>query len=269
MAPKSSPEPDFDRELADLPPELRWRKMEGPGRGGAVRRAEARDPEKSLPVSSGAIAPSSSCSTTCARICTGGRSSSSGQGRALRCTPAPPSGRQLRAAFGIPADAKQLTKLEAGMLMAVAMFASHPGGDFGDVRPEISRDLIAELTRGGADRRRAPQPETRRALAYVTTEKFLFQFGFESLRGSCRTWQNSRTRDFSVGRAGMSPASGVCPGKRDGRSAPLTRRAVLPISQAYLDFRPKRTSRRRMRLEAISRRPKRFALGLAGLSNSI
>ena len=25
MARKSSPEPDFDRELADLPPELRWR----------------------------------------------------------------------------------------------------------------------------------------------------------------------------------------------------------------------------------------------------
>ncbi len=25
MARKSNPEPDFDRELADLPPELRWR----------------------------------------------------------------------------------------------------------------------------------------------------------------------------------------------------------------------------------------------------
>jgi hypothetical protein len=25
MARKASPEPDFDRELADLPPELRWR----------------------------------------------------------------------------------------------------------------------------------------------------------------------------------------------------------------------------------------------------
>ena len=77
----------------------------------------------------------------------------------------PAFGPTVRVAFDIPADAKQLTKLEAGVLMAVAMFQPVTRGEISEMfGREISRDLIAALTRGGADRRRAAQPEARRAL---------------------------------------------------------------------------------------------------------
>ena len=52
--------------------------------------------------------------------------------------------------------------------MAVAMFQPVTRGELSDM--------------AGADRRRAPQPKLGAPYAYVTTEKFLFEFGLESLR---------------------------------------------------------------------------------------
>ncbi len=80
----------------------------------------------------------------------------------------------MRVAFDIPADAKQLTKLEAGVLMEVAMFQPVTRGDISEMfGREISRDLIAALREEGliAAGPRGPKPGAR--YAYVTTEKFL------------------------------------------------------------------------------------------------
>jgi len=58
----------------------------------------------------------------------------------------PGFGPAIRVAFDIPADAKELTKLEAGVLMAVAMFQPVTRGDLTEMfGREISRDLIAAL----------------------------------------------------------------------------------------------------------------------------
>jgi chromosome segregation and condensation protein ScpB len=67
----------------------------------------------------------------------------------------------MRVAFDIPADAKALTKLEGG----------------------ISRDLIAGLREQGLIAAGPRSPTLGAPYAYVTTtEKFLLEFGFESLR---------------------------------------------------------------------------------------
>jgi chromosome segregation and condensation protein ScpB len=77
---------------------------------------------------------------------------------------------------------RPLTKLEAGVLMAVACFQPVTRGSF----PRCSAGDLARPDRrapaGGADRRGAAQPEARRALRLLTTDKFLLEFGFESLR---------------------------------------------------------------------------------------
>ena len=62
MARKPNPEPDFDRELADLPPELRWREWKA--RVEAVLFAAAKPvTRRCWPAWLGATAPSSSCLT--------------------------------------------------------------------------------------------------------------------------------------------------------------------------------------------------------------
>ena len=59
----------------------------------------------------------------------------------------------------------------------------------------------------------------------------------------------------------MSPDERGLPWKARGTKRPLTGRAVLPTSQACLDLGPKRTSPRRMRLEARSRGAKTLGAG--------
>ncbi len=89
----------------------------------------------------------------------------------------------MRVAFDIAADARQLTKLEAGVLMAVAMFQPVTRGEISEMfGREISRDLIAALREEGLIAAGPRSPKIGAPYAYVTTEKFLFEFGFESLR---------------------------------------------------------------------------------------
>jgi len=113
MARKPSPEPDFDRELSDLPPSLRWREWKA--RVEAVLFATAK------PVGRDVLA------RVVGRDCAldllldvmkedlRGRPIElvrAGEGFALHTRPA--FGPAVRVAFDIPADAKQLSKLEAG-----------------------------------------------------------------------------------------------------------------------------------------------------------
>ena len=89
----------------------------------------------------------------------------------------------MRVAFEIQADAKQLAKLEAGVLMAVAYFQPVTRGEISDTfGREISRDLIASLREQGLIAAGPRSPRLGAPFAYVTTEKFLLEFGFELLR---------------------------------------------------------------------------------------
>src|SRR5208337_4231489 len=95
----------------------------------------------------------------------------------------PVFGPAVRVAFDIPADAKALTKLEAGVLMAIAMFQPVTRGEISEMfGREISRDLIAALREEGLIAAGPRSPKVGAPYAYVTTEKFLLEFGFESLR---------------------------------------------------------------------------------------
>ena len=89
----------------------------------------------------------------------------------------------IRAAMGVSKTAKTLTKAEAGVLMAVGYFQPVTRAELSDMfGREISRDLIASLRSQGliAAGPRSPQPGA--PYAYVTTPGFLSQFGFESLQ---------------------------------------------------------------------------------------
>jgi segregation and condensation protein B len=149
MARKASPEPDFDRELADLPPELRWREWKA--------RVEAVLFAAPKPVTREILA------RVVGRDCAlelllddlkedlRGRPIElvrAGEGFALHTRLA--FGPAVGVAFDIPTDAKQLTKLEAVVLMAVAMFQPVTRGEISQMfGREISRDLIAGLREEG------------------------------------------------------------------------------------------------------------------------
>jgi segregation and condensation protein B len=80
-----------------------------------------------------------------------------GESFALHTRPA--FGPAVRVAFDLPADAKQLTKLEAGVLMAVAMFQPVTRGEISEMfGREISRDLIAALREEGPAARGSARP---------------------------------------------------------------------------------------------------------------
>jgi segregation and condensation protein B len=207
MARKPNPEPDFDRELADLPPELRWREWKA--------RVEAVLFAAPKPVIREVLA------RVVGRDCVlelllddlkedlRGRPIElvrAGESFALHTRPAP----AVRVAFDIPADAKELTKLKAGVLMAVAMFQPVTRGEISEMfGREISRDLIATLREEGLIAAGPRSPKLGAPYAYVTTEKFLIEFGFESLRD---------LPDLEALKdAGLMPGGGQ-PGDRDGET---------------------------------------------------
>ena len=89
----------------------------------------------------------------------------------------------IRAATGLADQVRELSRAEAGVLMAIAYFQPVTRGEISEMfGREISRDLIGMLRGAGliAAGPRCPQPGA--PYAYVTTPGFLSQFGFESLR---------------------------------------------------------------------------------------
>ena len=182
MARKPIPEPDFDRELADLPPSLRWREWKA--RVEAVLFAAAK------PVTREVLARV--VGRDCALELLIDDLKEDLRGRPIQLVRAgesfslhtrPAFGPAIRVAFDIPAEAKALTKLEAGVLMAIAMFQPVTRGDISEMfGREISRDLIAALREDGLIAAGPRSPKVGAPYAYVTTEKFLFEFGLKSLR---------------------------------------------------------------------------------------
>src|SRR5271165_1830215 len=182
MARRPNPEPDFDRELVDLPPNLRWRDWKA--RVEAVLFAAAK------PVSRETLARVVGRDCALDLLLDDLREDFRGRpielvraGESFTLHTRPAFGPAVRVAFDIPADAKQLTKLEAGVLMAVAMFQPVTRGEMSEMfGREISRDLIAGLREEGLIAAGLRSPKVGAPYAFVTTEKFLFEFGLESLR---------------------------------------------------------------------------------------
>ena len=182
MARKASPEPDFDRELADLPPELRWREWKA-----SVEAVLFAAPK---PVTRDVLARV--VGRDCALDLLLDELKEDLRGRPIELVRAGESfalhtraafGPAVRAAFDIPADVKQLTKLEAGVLMAVAMYQPVTRGEMSEMfGREISRDLIAALREEALIAAGPRSPKLGAPYTYVTTQKFLIEFGFESLR---------------------------------------------------------------------------------------
>jgi segregation and condensation protein B len=89
----------------------------------------------------------------------------------------------IHAATGLADRVEELSRAEAGVLMAIAYFQPVTRGEISEMfGREVSRDLIASLRAAGliAAGPRSPQPGA--PYAYVTTPGFLSEFGFESLR---------------------------------------------------------------------------------------
>jgi segregation and condensation protein B len=182
MARRPSPEPDFDRELADLPPELRWREWKA--------RIEAVLFAAPKPVTRDILARVVGRGCALDLLLDDLREDLRGRpvellraGESFTLRTRPAFGPAVRVAFDIAADARPLSKLEAGVLMAIAMFQPVTRGEISEMfGREISRDLIASLREEGLIAAGPRSPKLGVPYAYVTTEKFLLEFGFESLR---------------------------------------------------------------------------------------
>ena len=111
--------------------------------------------------------------------------------------------------------------------MAVAMFQPVTRGEISDMfGREISRDLIAALREEGLIAAGPRSPKLGAPYAYVTTEKFLLEFGFESLRD---------LPDIEALKdAGLMPAEGQ-PGEGDGDPERESTLDGLPWPEASRD----------------------------------
>ena len=219
MARKPIPEPDFDRELADLPPSLRWREWKA--RVEAVLFAAAK------PVTREVLARVVGRDCALELLIDDLKEDFLGRpiqlvraGESFSLHTRPAFGPAIRVAFDIPADAKELTKLEAGVLMAIAMFQPVTRGDISEMfGREISRDLIAALREEGLIAAGPRSPKVGAPYAYVTTEKFLFEFGLEVAARSAGFGQTRGRGASRWGEPGGARTSGACPVQRDWPSS--------------------------------------------------
>jgi segregation and condensation protein B len=89
----------------------------------------------------------------------------------------------IRVAAGLGDEAKPLSQAESLTLMAIAYFQPITRSELSQIfGKETSRDLIGQLRRLGfiASGPRSPQPGA--PYTYVTTKAFLTHFGFDTLR---------------------------------------------------------------------------------------
>ena len=176
------PDPDLDRELADLSPDLRWREWKA--RLEAVLFASAAPATREILARVVGSEAALDLLLDDLKEDLRGRPYELvkvGSGYALRTKSR--FGPAIRTALAIASDARGLTKLEAGVLMAIAYFQPVTRAELAEMLGrDISRDLIAALRAENliAAGPRAPAPGA--PYAYVTTQKFLAEFGFESLR---------------------------------------------------------------------------------------
>lgn len=174
--------PDLDRELSDLPPELRWHEW--------MRRIEAVLFASATPVSRDDLArvvgqgASVDLLIEDLAVDLEGRPyevARVGSGWVLRTKPAYAAA--IRAAADVGGQALDLAEFDLAVLAAIAYHQpiSRDGlkNIFGN---DISRDLIGRLAERDLIATGPREPRRGAPYTFVTTETFLAAFGLESLR---------------------------------------------------------------------------------------
>ena len=175
-------EPELDRDLADLPPELRWREW--------LRRIEAVLFASASPMARGDLARvvgqgvSIDLLVEDLAVDLEGRPYEVAQvssGWMLRTKPtyAP----AIRAAADVGGQALNLTEFDIAVLAAIAFHQPISRDGLKEIfGKEISRDLIGRLAERNLIATGPREPRRGAPYTFVTTETFLAAFGMESLR---------------------------------------------------------------------------------------
>lgn len=183
MARRTQTEELFDAELADLPPDMRWREWMG--------RVEAVIFASPKPVGREALARVVGRDCSLDLLIADIRDELRGRPYELVSVAGGWQHRTrkgfagaIRTAIGLGAtDSKALSQAENLALLCIGYFQPLTRAELGQVfGKEISRDTIGHLRKLGfiATGPRSPQPGA--PYTYVTTPTFLSQFGFETLR---------------------------------------------------------------------------------------
>ena len=183
MARRPQTEELFDVELADLPPELRWREWMG--------RVEAVIFASPEPVGREALARVVGRDCSLDLLIADIRAELRGRPYELVSVAGGWQHRTkksfavaIRTATGLgTSDSKALSQAESLVLLCIGYFQPITRAELGAVfGKEISRDTIGHLRKLGfiAAGPRSPQPGA--PYTYVTTPAFLSEFGFETLR---------------------------------------------------------------------------------------
>tara|TARA_R110000782_G_scaffold152618_1_gene245206 strand:- start:6498 stop:7112 length:615 start_codon:yes stop_codon:yes gene_type:complete len=179
---KDRPEPELDRELLDLPAELRWREW--------MRRIEAVLFASASPVPredlARAVGQGASVDLLIEDL------SADLEGRAFEVTAVaggwmfrtrPAYAPAIRAAADVRDQVLELSEFDVAVLAAIAYRQPITRDGLKDIfGKEISRDLIGRLHARGLIGTGPRSPRRGAPYTFVTTEQFLVAFGFESLR---------------------------------------------------------------------------------------
>ena len=175
-------EPELDRDLADLPPELRWREW--------LRRIEAVLFASASPMARGDLARvvgqgvSIDLLVEDLAVDLEGRPyevAHVGAGWMLRTRPA--YAPAIRAAADVGGQTLNLTEFDLAVLAAIAFHQPISRDGLKDIfGKEISRDLIGRLAERDLIGTGPREPRRGAPYTFVTTETFLAAFGMESLR---------------------------------------------------------------------------------------
>ena len=182
MARRSQPDEPLDTELADLPPELRWREWMG--------RVEAVIFASPTPVTRAVLARVVGRDCNIDLIIDDVREELRGRPYELVSVAGGWHHRTrkgftdaIRAAMGRGGEVRPLSQSESLALTAIAYFQPITRGELGQIfGKDVSRDTIGQLRALGliAAGPRSPQPGA--PYTYVTTRAFLSYFGFDTLR---------------------------------------------------------------------------------------
>jgi segregation and condensation protein B len=175
-------DPDLDRELADLPPDLRWREW--------LRRIEAVLFASATPVArddlSRVVGQAASVDLLLEDLAVDleGRPcevAQAGAGWILRTRPA--YAPVIRAAADVGSQALNLSEFDLAVLAAIAFRQPISRDGSKDIfGKEISRDLIGRLAERNLIGTGPREPRRGAPHTFVTTETFLAAFGMETLR---------------------------------------------------------------------------------------
>ncbi|MCA3442288.1 MAG: SMC-Scp complex subunit ScpB [Rhodobacter sp.] len=175
-------DPDLDRELADLPPDLRWREW--------LRRIEAVLFASATPVArddlSRVVGQGASVDLLLEDLAVDlkGRPyevARAGAGWMLRTRPA--YAPVIRAAADVGGQALNLSEFDLAVLAAIAFRQPISRDGLKDIfGKEISRDLIGRLAERNLIGTGPREPRRGAPHTFVTTETFLAAFGMETLR---------------------------------------------------------------------------------------